>query len=144
MNRAILWSLCAVPALLVTACGGGMPSGPSGEIDATQAATFKSTGGETTLSLSDSSDPGAIGGNLASGGYSGRVSALTNNAIRNLGGRGRTDCNVVKGSETDADVDGVQDNSTDTYDCDFSGETSFTLTLDGSTNIKDDLVDATT
>jgi len=145
MNRAILWSWCAVPALMLTACGGGAPSGPSGEISQSQAAGFKSTGGETTLAMSDSSDPGAIGGSLAGAGYSGRsVSALLNNALRNVGGQGRTSCNIVKGSETNADSDLVRDNSTDTYDCDFTGDSSFTLTLEGNTKVKDDLVNATT
>lgn len=144
MNRWIVGSWCALPALFVAACGGGIPSGPSGEITQTQAQEFRTTGGETIITLSDSTDTDGIGGEFA-GDTARRSASLFESALRLAGAKRsgeRTSCTLNKGSTTDSDTDGVRDDSTDTYTCDFGTEGTFTL--DGNTKVKDDLVNATT
>lgn len=141
MNRWIVWASCAVPALILSACGGGAPSGPSGEITQSQASSFRSTGGDTLVTLT-APDADGVGG-LFAGNTGRRAASLLEAGLRTAGvdrGASRTTCTLNKGSTTDADSDGIRDDSTDTYSCNFGSTGTFTLT--GNTKVKDDLVDA--
>ena len=73
------------------------------------------------------------------------MASLFDSGLMTAGSRSqghRTTCTLNKGSTTDADTDGVRDDSQDTYNCNFG--TSGTFTLTGNTTVKDRVVDATT
>jgi hypothetical protein len=131
-------------ALVLTGCGGGAPSGPAGEITAQMANSFRTTGGERLIELSNPSKADDIGSTFA-GSTGARAASLFDAGLRMAGlpGEGtRTTCTVNKGSQKDDDTDDVRDDSTDTYNCNFGSEGTFTLT--GNTKVKDRVVNATT
>lgn len=106
--------------------------------------SFRTTGGDRLIELSNRSNVDDIGSSFA-GNTGARAASRFDAGLRMAGLAGErtgTTGTVNKGSQKEDDTEDVRDDSTDTYHCNFGLQGTFTLT--GNTKVNDRVVNATT